>query len=71
MFARGPAVWVGKREVAHFDGEHTLDVRLTKEVIRSRRAQLKDDERVSLRPHSSEWLHVQVQCDADIGGHVH
>jgi len=28
-FSPGPAIWVGRREVAHFDGDDTLDVRLT------------------------------------------
>jgi hypothetical protein len=30
-FNYGPAIWVGKREVAHFDDEGTLDLRLTRD----------------------------------------
>jgi len=36
-FSPGLALWVGKREIAHLDGEQTLDVRLTRTVIASRR----------------------------------
>jgi hypothetical protein len=64
-FGSGPAIWVGKREVAHFDGERTIDIRLTKAVIRSRRPQLKSDERVTLRPSTSDWIEVEVRSDAD------
>jgi hypothetical protein len=66
-FSPGPALWVGRREVAHFDGERTLDVRLTKAAIRSRRAELTGDERVTLRPGGSDWLEVSVESDDDIG----
>lgn len=38
-FGDGAAVWVGKREVAHFDDESTLDVRLTKPLIRAYRSE--------------------------------
>lgn len=44
-FTPGLALWVGRREIAHFDDERTLDVRLTKAVIRSRRDELTADER--------------------------
>ena len=65
-FAAGPALWVGTREVTHFDAERTLDIRLTKAEIRRRRDELKADERVSLRRSSSDWLEVRVQSDEDI-----
>lgn len=65
-FASGPALWVGKSEVAHFDGERTLDVRLTREVIRRRRDELKQDPRVQLRKGTSDWVAAAVATDADI-----
>lgn len=64
-FAPGPAIWVGKREIAHFDNERTLDVRLTKEAIRARRAALRSDDRVSLRSGSADWLEIHIRCDTD------
>jgi hypothetical protein len=65
-FGPGPAVWVGKREIAHFDNEITVDVRLTKSVIRARRSELAADERVRLRPGSSDWLEVGITSEADV-----
>jgi Family of unknown function (DUF5519) len=59
-FAPGPALWVGKREIAHFDANGTLDVRLTWPVIRERRAELDADDRVSLRASRSDWLEVRL-----------
>ena len=64
-FAPGPALWVGKREVAHFDAERALDVRLTRSEIRTRRGDHRGDERVSLRSGSSEWLALHIGDDAD------
>jgi hypothetical protein len=59
-FAPGPALWVGTREVAHFADERTLEVRLTKAVIRQRREALRRDERVVLRRGTSDWLEVDI-----------
>jgi hypothetical protein len=63
-FADGPAVWVGTREVAHFH-EAELEVRLTKRVIRERRAEFTADERITLRRNVSDWLTVRVASAAD------
>jgi hypothetical protein len=65
-FSPGPALWVGKREVAHFDDERTLDVRLTKAEIRRRRHELKSDERITLRTTSSDWLECSIKSDDDV-----
>jgi hypothetical protein len=64
-FSPGPALWVGKREIAHFDGDHTLDVRLTKSVIAGRRPALRADDRVVLRPGSSDWLEARIESPED------
>lgn len=65
-FGDGAAVWVGKREVAHFDDESTLDVRLTKPLIRAYRSEFRQDERVRLRSGSSDWLEVRITNEADM-----
>jgi hypothetical protein len=65
-FAPGPAIWVGKREVAHFDADGAVDVRLTKEVIRSRRSEFRRDDRVSLRANDSDWLEIKVDTACDL-----
>ena len=65
-FSPGLALWVGKREIAHLDGEQILDVRLTKTVIASRRSELRADTRVVLRPGTSDWLEVGVDSPSDV-----
>ncbi len=65
-FAPGPAVWVGEREVAHFDVGGGLDVRLTKDVIRHRRAELARDDRVSFRTGASDWIAINITEPADL-----
>jgi Family of unknown function (DUF5519) len=64
-FGPGPAVWVGKREVAHLDDESTVDVRLTKSVIRARRSQLAADDRVRVRSAGSDWIEVRIAKSTD------
>lgn len=65
-FSPGPAIWVGRREVAHFDDERSLDVRLTRQVIRDRRAELREDHRVTLRGTSSDWLELEIGSSDDL-----
>ena len=65
-FSPGPALWVGKREIAHLDGDQTLDVRLTRKVIASRRTELRADTRVVLRSGTSDWLEVRVESPLDL-----
>lgn len=67
-FAPGPAVWVGRREVTHIDSDDVLDIRLTRDVIRSERAALKADPRVTLRRSSSDWLEFVVSSEDDLVG---
>ena len=64
-FSPGPAIWVGRREVAHFDGDDSLDVRLTERLISERRAELQSDVRVALRQGSSDWIDI-IRSDSDL-----
>jgi RimJ/RimL family protein N-acetyltransferase len=66
MFGSGPAIWVGKREVAHVEAVGLVDVRLTKAVIRERRSELAADPRVSHRARASDWLEVRVTTPDDV-----
>ena len=59
-FGPGPAVWVGKREIAHFDDDDVIDLRLTKGVIRERKDELKNDSRVARRNNASDWIEVTI-----------
>jgi hypothetical protein len=65
-FGDGPALWVGRREVAHLDGNDVVDVRLTRPLIRARKASLAADPRITLRRSSSDWLEVRVSTAADV-----
>ena len=65
MFGEGDAIWCNGTEIAHFDADDVVDVRLTKALIRARRTELRADERVTLRKHTSDWLEVRV-TNADL-----
>jgi Family of unknown function (DUF5519) len=63
-FQDGLAYWVNGKEIAHFESQ-TIDIRLTREGIRQRRAQLKADPRVRLRRSGSDWVEVTCTSPAD------
>jgi Family of unknown function (DUF5519) len=65
-FAPGPAIWVGKREVAHIDADGAVDIRLTRLEIRARRAELRADHRITFRASGSDWLEFRIGSDADL-----
>lgn len=65
-FTPGTALWVGRREIAHFDQPRTLDIRLTKAGIRAQRDVLENDPRVTLRKSQSDWIEVAVESDTDL-----
>lgn len=65
-FTPGPALWVGAREVAHIDADGALDLRLTRRVLSQRRAALRADGRVRLRPSGSDWCEVVVATPDDV-----
>jgi Family of unknown function (DUF5519) len=62
-FATGPAIWLGRREVAHLDRDGALDVRLTKPVIRRRRDELRANPRVTMRSSASDWIAFDLNAD--------
>ena len=64
-FQEGLACWVNGTEIAHFEGEHAIDIRLIRGQIRARRDQLRADPRVILRSSSSDWLTVEFRSAAD------
>jgi hypothetical protein len=64
-FKDGPAFWAGGKEIAHFEGAHAIDLRLTRAQIRARRDELRADARVVLRSASSDWLTVEFRTPAD------
>jgi len=66
MFGHGIAYWANGKEVLHFEGEATLEIRLTRALIRDNREALKADERVELRRHGGDWVTVTVATPDDV-----
>jgi hypothetical protein len=67
MFGAGNGFWCNGKEIAHFDSDDVVDLRLTKAVIRELRTALREDARVELRKGSSDWVEVRVTSHDDIG----
>ena len=53
-------------QIAHWRDPWTLELRLTKRVISERRAELKQDPRVTLRRGSSDWLMLRFDSRDDV-----
>jgi len=64
-FGGKDAFFVGKREIAHFEGPGVLDLRLTRGEIRSRKDELSADRRATLRG-SSDWLELACREPEDL-----
>lgn len=61
MFSDRAALWVNGTEIAHRDADGTYDVRLSRQVIRQRREELRAEPLVHLRASSSaDWLAVEA-----------
>ncbi|MGH8946943.1 MAG: luciferase family protein [Acidimicrobiia bacterium] len=65
MFKDDLAYWVNGKEIAHFESADLIEIRLTREVIRRRRQQLKGDRRVDLRYIGSDWITVRFLSTDD------
>lgn len=50
------AFWVNGKEIAHFHGEHAIELRLTRKEIGARRTALREDPRIELRAGASDWI---------------
>jgi hypothetical protein len=66
MFGHGTAYWVNGKEIAHFEAEGDIEVRLTRPVIGERRRTLEADHRVRLRPSGADWITVRFDATADL-----
>ena len=65
VFNDGAAIWVGTREIAHFDDDGLFEIRLTKAEIRRRRRELQEDPRIELRRSASDWLRYRIDNTRD------
>jgi Family of unknown function (DUF5519) len=65
-FSDGDAFWVNGTQIAHFKGDDTIELRLTRREISARRAELKSDHRVILRPRGADWMTVRFTSPRDV-----
>lgn len=67
MFKDDLGYWVHGKEIAHLEDENLIDIRLTRQVIRARRTELRSDPRVALRSSGSDWVSVGFTLPDDRG----
>lgn len=65
-WTEGPAWCLGAREVMHLHGTGSVDIRLTRPVIRRLRDRLEADPRVDLRAHVGDWVRVRLRRRSDL-----
>jgi hypothetical protein len=65
VFKAGLGYWVNGKEIAHVESDTVIDIRLTRAAIRRRRAELRADGRVRMRPGSSDWVAVETHGPHD------
>ena len=65
MFKDDLAYWVNGKEIAHFESDRVIEIRLTRPVISEHRADLRADQRVDLRRSGSDWIEVLFTTSED------
>lgn len=65
MFKDDLGYWVHGKEIAHFEGDDLIQIRLTREFIRRHREELRSDPRVDLRYSGSDWIAVVFSLSDD------
>lgn len=63
--AHPPALWLGRREIAHLHGDE-VEVRLTRRGIGERRDELRRDLRIDLRRPGSDWVRLRLLRGDDV-----
>jgi hypothetical protein len=66
VFHDADAFWINGTQIAHWRDPYTLELRLTKKLIRERRAELKQDPRVILRRGASDWIMLHFDSRDDV-----
>lgn len=61
-FSDRAAWWIDGMEIAHFDNENVLDIRLTAPLIRARRQELNEHPEIEFRRSSgADWIEISIQ----------
>jgi Luciferase len=66
QFADVMAFWVNGKEIAHFEGDDEINMRLTRRVVSSERHRLKVDARVDLKRRSADWIVIRFSEHEDL-----
>jgi hypothetical protein len=66
VFYDADAFWINGTQIAHWRDPWTLELRLTKRVISERRAELKQDPRVTWRRGASDWIMLHFDSRDDV-----
>jgi hypothetical protein len=66
MFGAEAAWWCNAKEIAHVEAPGTIDIRLTRSVIRDLRPTLRADARVVFRRNRSDWIEVRDATTPDV-----
>lgn len=61
----GPALWVGKHQIAHLHREN-VEIRLTRGLMREMRDELRADLRINMRQPGSDWILLYLRTPADV-----
>jgi hypothetical protein len=65
-WGNGIAYHVGRREICHFHDDGRMDVRITKTVLRERKAEGALDPRIETRDRPTDWVTVRVLVREDV-----
>ena len=65
MFKDDLAYWVNGKEIAHFESDSVIEIRLTRSVISTNRFDLRSDQRVDLPRSGSDWIEVLFTTSQD------
>ena len=63
-FGGGPALWINAKQAVNFTSEQSIELRLTRSVIRRHKPGLASNPRVTFRS-SSDWLGLHFESEAD------
>ncbi|MCH7844385.1 MAG: DUF5519 family protein [Acidobacteria bacterium] len=66
MFKDDLGYWVHGKEIAHFENDDLIEIRLTRAVIRTRHEGLQGDPRIDLRYSGSDWIVLRLSTSEDL-----
>jgi hypothetical protein len=65
-FAPKPAIFLGRREFAHWEGPGRVDLRVTSKAWRGLAAEFGGDPAVEHDPGRRDWVDLELRSDEDV-----